>query len=67
MIVATTAFGLGVHRPDIRHIYRVGYANSLEEFVQEAGRAGRDGEPAAATLLAPPDINCVKLFSPPPK
>ncbi|GAU88841.1 hypothetical protein RvY_01466 [Ramazzottius varieornatus] len=51
LIVATSAFGHGVSRNDVRHVYHLGVPQSLEEWVQEAGRAGRDNKPATATLL----------------
>lgn len=43
LLVATTAFGTGVDCPDIEQIINWGYPNTLEEFVQETGRGGRDG------------------------
>ena len=51
VMVATSAFGLGVDKPNIRYILHYQAPGSLEEYVQEAGRAGRDGYPARCILL----------------
>ena len=50
LIIASSAFGLGVDIPDITRIVNWGLPNTLEELVQETGRAGRDGSPAEAIL-----------------
>lgn len=51
VMVATNAFGMGVDAPDIRLVVHYDAPLSLEAYVQEAGRAGRDGRPAYAVLL----------------
>ena len=50
-ICSTNAFGMGVHIPNIRHVIHFQLPTSIEGYVQEVGRAGRDGLPALATLL----------------
>jgi ATP-dependent DNA helicase RecQ len=54
IMVATTAFGMGIDKPNIRYIVHYQTPGSLEQYVQEVGRAGRDGHPA----------NCILLFDP---
>ena len=51
ILIATTAFGLGVDCPDIRRVIHWGPPNDLDAYVQETGRGGRDGKPCKAILL----------------
>lgn len=51
LMIATKAFGMGIDKPNVRYTVNMNYSSSLESFVQEAGRAGRDRKMALATIL----------------
>ena len=51
IIVSTKAFGMGINKPDIRHVIRNGVPENILSWAQELGRAGRDGQHACATIL----------------
>ncbi|GGB93664.1 RecQ family ATP-dependent DNA helicase [Cellulomonas carbonis] len=55
LVVATSAFGMGVDRADVRFVVHAGPPPSLDAYYQEVGRAGRDGEDALAVLVHHPD------------
>jgi ATP-dependent DNA helicase RecQ len=60
--VTTSAFGMGIDVPTVRQVVHVALPSSLEEYYQQAGRAGRDGRPASCVLLHAPNDRRLQEF-----